>query len=1214
MWANPDGKTLSAEVHPGPIQLREDDVWKPIDTTVVERGGVLQTVRTKTPLTFGRGGDKTLVSAKAEHGSAGFGWTGRLPAPRTDGNKVIYPDAVAPGIDLVTTALANGFTQSVVIRQRPTTKLAAIKLPVTVPKGMTYGRSAGGAPQLRSAGGKPVTAGIVAQAMDANAELSPEQGHIREVATSLETSGNVTSLVLKPEATFLADPSVTYPVTLAVPSEWVGAGLADDAWVNKNDPSLNHLTDGWLRAGSTKTSADAARIYLRYLINDTDLDGATIENADLILWNYKSGLDPAKYSRNCATNMPAGDSTVARKLTRSWTPALLTWNNQPSFTSSNEALNGGAYSPDAGCSGGGELLYSIEPIVRAWAGGEPDHGLVVMGYREGILNWRQFYSKEGGPWDRNQPNHAPVLFVKYQPKPVKIATQGFVIPGPWDGVTPPSDTVIDEHLTDLSDNPQTPSLTEAEARSFRENAINVSMQDSRFGFYPMEDETQEEWLAGLDLKGETGTVEPDTSPPNVIATEPVANATDTPKNAIIRVTFDEPVTGVQLSLKDASGTPVAGSFVSEGAVATFTPSAPLTAGATITASVSGAADEDGNSMTSPHTWMFTVAVVASCTEPAWSEDEAPYLGGAKVSHKGHTWQVNEELEGTFAEPGTSDEWTDLGPCGDNPQPTPTPTPSPGMCTEPAWSEDEAPYLGGAKVSHNGHTWQVNEELEGTFAEPGTSDEWTDLGPCGDNPQPTPTPTPTPTYDPLCARSPAWVRGTVYATGAYVTHKDYVWAALNISRPGSRGEPGIDTSGWQSRGYCWSTVAGKRPSDIAARAQAAAKKFPYQRMTQEECINSHSQTSLSPEFWVKNSYNACYVGVLGERETANKIPTGRKWFARFSIVIHSYTGVKNSDRAREFTSLNSRQIKAWVRIDSFRDDIGRISWPTSRYRNFSLHLNNSNSCDNDQPNGIADTVDSWLKGGDRSFTLTSLKGKFPAPEYRGMCGIQPSVFYIDTDPVEERAKTLADKVMQFRCDSSDTLKNYTGGCVAWSQRPTWILDGNQTESAATADHIWKALYDPRSTDPKFPGQTKKIPGRVMPYNHGCDGHPGCLTRATGKRETVGTVPYLNDLAKDRACRKVPRPTSPALKSPSCDEYPFASTHEGLHKAGINFSVAWVEGPDNCSGGAKLVDWYQKNRILEGDPFWVDVVKKGSPPPPDVVQSDTSDFDFSACDDA
>ncbi|MFI6498727.1 DNRLRE domain-containing protein [Nonomuraea typhae] len=417
VWANPDGKTLSAEVHPGPIQLREGNGWQPIDTRVIERDGVLQAVRTKTPLTFGAKGGKTLVKAEGGRGSAGFGWSKRLPAPRIEGDQVIYPDAVAPGVDLVSTARPDGFTQSIVIRERPAdpAALKAIKLPVTTPEGMRYGKAASGAPQLRAADGKPATADIVAQAVDANAERGPDEGRIREVATSVETSGGETALVLKPDPAFLADPAVTYPVTMTAPGEWVGAGQSVDAWVNKNNPTLNHLTDGWLRAGTTKTSADIARIYMRYPVREP-LAGATIHNADLITWNYRSGLDPAEFPRNCA--FPDRYGTIARKLTSSWDPAALSWNNQPSYTTSGQNGVKAAYSDTEGCSGGGELLYSIEEIVQSWANGEPDHGLVIMsGYETAVINWRQYYSREGGVWDRNQPNHAPVLFIQYTPAP-----------------------------------------------------------------------------------------------------------------------------------------------------------------------------------------------------------------------------------------------------------------------------------------------------------------------------------------------------------------------------------------------------------------------------------------------------------------------------------------------------------------------------------------------------------------------------------------------------------------------------------------------------------------------------------------------------------------------------------------------------------------------------------------------------------------------------
>ncbi|UBU12564.1 hypothetical protein [Nonomuraea gerenzanensis] len=89
---------------------------------------------------------------------------------------------------------------------------------------------------------------------------------------------------------------------------------------------------------------------------------------------------------------------------------------RPTWTTSGQAPTKGAYSDAEGCSGGGELWYSIEPIVQAWGNGEQDHDLVLMSALETTaINWRQYYSEEGGPWDRNQPDHAPVLFIQYEP-------------------------------------------------------------------------------------------------------------------------------------------------------------------------------------------------------------------------------------------------------------------------------------------------------------------------------------------------------------------------------------------------------------------------------------------------------------------------------------------------------------------------------------------------------------------------------------------------------------------------------------------------------------------------------------------------------------------------------------------------------------------------------------------------------------------------------
>ncbi|MEW1839524.1 NucA/NucB deoxyribonuclease domain-containing protein [Nonomuraea angiospora] len=72
----------------------------------------------------------------------------------------------------------------------------------------------------------------------------------------------------------------------------------------------------------------------------------------------------------------------------------------------------------------------------------------------------------------------------------------------------------------------------------------------------------------------------------------------------------------------------------------------------------------------------------------------------------------------------------------------------------------------------------------------------------------------------------------------------------------------------------------------------------------------------------------------------------------------------------------------------------------------------------------------------------------------------------------------------------------------------------------------------------------------------------------------------------------------LQKTSCDEYPFASTHEGAAFAGYNISVAIVECKYNNAAGALLNGWYDRHRILEKDPFWVDATKKGDTPPENV----------------
>jgi hypothetical protein len=110
----------------------------------------------------------------------------------------------------------------------------------------------------------------------------------------------------------------------------------------------------------------------------------------------------------------------------------------------------------------------------------------------------------------------------------------------------------------------------------------------------------------------TGTV----GPPTVSATVPAANATGVALNTVVSATFNKPVQGpsVAFVLKDPSNNtvPATLSFDAPSNTATLTPSAPLNASTTYTATVSGVLDTSGTPMAAPYSWSFTTVAPPSC--------------------------------------------------------------------------------------------------------------------------------------------------------------------------------------------------------------------------------------------------------------------------------------------------------------------------------------------------------------------------------------------------------------------------------------------------------------------------------------------------------------------------------------------------------------------------------------------------------------------------
>lgn len=113
--------------------------------------------------------------------------------------------------------------------------------------------------------------------------------------------------------------------------------------------------------------------------------------------------------------------------------------------------------------------------------------------------------------------------------------------------------------------------------------------------------------------------------PAVTTTTPASGATGVATNTAPTATFNQAVTAssITFALKDSTGASVAGttSLNSAGNVATFTPSSALAYSMTYTATVSGAANSSGQTMSSPYSWSFTTvapppAPTVTSTSPA----------------------------------------------------------------------------------------------------------------------------------------------------------------------------------------------------------------------------------------------------------------------------------------------------------------------------------------------------------------------------------------------------------------------------------------------------------------------------------------------------------------------------------------------------------------------------------------------------------------------
>lgn len=348
LYVQPDG-SLIRQLSAGPVRVRQGGAWVPIDTDLVadQASGVLRPVAVVGERSISGGGKGPLATLGRDGVSLSFGWPTALPEPEVSGSSATYRD-VLDGVDLVVTVTSVGFSERLVVNEplADPGQLESLALSVdsrgatvaTGPQGSLVvtdtvgdgkGRvvAAAGAPVMWDARGR-ATDGSGADSRPVGARLSPGRG-------------GASSLVLKPDLAFLADPSTVYPVTIDPAPSLTGTG---DSFIRNTTPDDTQMGSTVLPVGNPDP-AEINRALLRFDVSP--FAGYNIKGATFELWN--------SYSATCAPK------PISLNRVDDFDPATVTWNTAPSVQSA-VGKSSTSLGHDASCPAG-PLYFDLKSTV-----------------------------------------------------------------------------------------------------------------------------------------------------------------------------------------------------------------------------------------------------------------------------------------------------------------------------------------------------------------------------------------------------------------------------------------------------------------------------------------------------------------------------------------------------------------------------------------------------------------------------------------------------------------------------------------------------------------------------------------------------------------------------------------------------------------------------------------------------------------------------------
>lgn len=370
-FQNPDG-TLTREISTEPIRFRDDEgEWKKVDLTLTQTEvGTWAPRSAPLDIEFSGGGNVPFVDLDRGSRDLEFGWARKLPEPVASANTLTYKDAVDGG-DLVATALPAGFSYSVVLRERPVDPNVSFKVPVQL-NGADLAENARGQLSISAAGAPALTAPApVMWDSSAEQDLGGVPADVAPIDVKVKPgSGDVESVVLRPDPRVLADPATEYPVTID-PTFTIDSPVGDAFVQNVGSYTSAAAVADWptWRVGTQDSGEHVARAFLRF--PKLNLDAMDISNVQL-------------KARIVKSNSCANGASVAQRITSSWAPGSLTWAGQPSV---DPELSNQAFLPYGGpagstCAAHGWASWDVTSMVLQWQVGEPQYGFRIKAASE----------------------------------------------------------------------------------------------------------------------------------------------------------------------------------------------------------------------------------------------------------------------------------------------------------------------------------------------------------------------------------------------------------------------------------------------------------------------------------------------------------------------------------------------------------------------------------------------------------------------------------------------------------------------------------------------------------------------------------------------------------------------------------------------------------------------------------------------------------------